>query len=141
MMQNKILIIGQALPIKPQDIPYDSTQLYKWLDAVGVSQQQAAELFEFDAMSAEFPGKTKAGGHKAPSTKAMKAHYMAVLHDKIMACSKIILLGNCPKGFFNKFGGLQGKPVLHLIHPSKRNVHLFNQSKETILSDLKNFIA
>lgn len=139
-MKNKILIIGQAPPRVPQKYPYDTTQLYDWFKAVGINRDQALEMFEFCAMSDKFPGISATGGDKPPDTATMKAHYNAVLKDKLAQCDKIILLGNCPKQFFAAYGGLTGKQVLELIHPSKRNLHLFNLNKEVILERLKSFI-
>jgi len=140
----KILIIGQALPKVQQAVPYDTTMLYGWLQGIGISKEAAQELFDFDAMCPFFPG-AENGGHKKPSQEDMRQHFKSVLSGKIRAYSKVILLGNVPKEFFqdnaSEIDALNPRlAILKLIHPSKRNWSLYQQNKELIHSRLKAFI-
>lgn len=140
----KILIIGQAPPIQKQTIPYDSTMLYEWLAEVGVTQEAAQEMFDFEAMTDKIP-KTTSSGHVPPSEEEMKDYYSRVLLDKIHNSDKVILVGASPRNFFKKkeffkrYDNDRVK-VLTLIHPSKRNFKMYYDNKEKLLSLLKTFI-
>lgn len=134
---NKILIIGQAPPLKEQAVPYDSTMLYDWFDSVGVSKKSAADMFDFDAISNEFPGLTKNNQHKKPSKESVRRHYENCLKTKIELSAKIIILGNVAKEFLPP---ITDKPVLFLMHPSRRNYHKYTLVKDQLLIALKTFL-
>jgi len=51
----KTLIIGQAPANQKQTYPYDTTQLYDWLNEIGISKEEAQNLFTFDAVYDKFP--------------------------------------------------------------------------------------
>lgn len=137
----KILIIGQAMPAVKQAVPYDTTMLYDWLEAVGVSKEAAQAMFEFEAMSNTFPGFDDKGGHKKPSIDDVKKHW-PVLEEKLQLADKVILLGAVAAGFYDTMPRTWSCNIreLYLIHPSKRNIDKFNRNKEQILSSLKQFI-
>lgn len=134
----KILLIGQAPPIKPQDIPYDSTMLYDWLKEIGVSKEEAQLIFEFEAMTDKIPKVVK-GNQKPPSIFEMKDYYHRVLLDKIYNSDIVILLGKSPMKFFDQdeffVDIMTGKKrFFTMIHPSKRNITLYRNNKEKVLS-------
>lgn len=135
---NKILIIGQAPPLKKQTIPYDSTMLYDWLLEIGITKEQAQDIFEFEALTDVFPGINKNGGHKKPSWDMFIEHWVCTLKEKAENCKSIICLGNASKEYILLIK--IGKPTIFLIHPSKRNISLFRKNKESILNALKTAI-
>lgn len=136
----KILIIGQAPPLKPQQLPYDSTQLYDWFEAVGISKAHAAELFIFEAMAPAFTGRNRTNsGHKKPAAKVMDDHYQSVLLPLIQKADKVLVLGAVAASYLsNKLSA--DVRALYLIHPSRRNIFKFRQNRVDILSDLAKFI-
>lgn len=140
-MTSKILIIGQALPAVKQQYPYDTTLWYDWLSEIGISKEQAQEMFEFEAMTDKFPGHGKSG-HLKPSMDEMDRHYRDKLGWKILLADKIILLGNVPRDYFEGRGLMKSVAAqkLCLIHPSRRNYDRYMQNKEEIISSLKQFI-
>jgi uracil-DNA glycosylase len=136
---NKTLIIGQAPPAVKQGVPYDTTMLYDWLNEIGVSKDEAQELFEFDAVYDKFPGFDSVGGHKKPSREQMDEYWDRALEMKVILADKVILLGNVAKEYF------YSKPksyscnleVFEMIHPSKRNSYLYNKDKDKVLNVLR----
>lgn len=134
-MNTKILIIGQAPPFVEQSVPYDTTMLYDWLSEIGISKEEAQQLFVFDAVFDKFPGFDNKGGHKKPSYEQFKEYWERSLKDKVSECMSIIVLGNVAKEYINSLN--LNKDMLFLIHPSKRNFSLYMKNKETILSELK----
>ena len=126
---NKILIIGQAPPIKKQAIPYDSTMLYDWFSEVGITVDEAQKVFDFEAMTDKIP-QVGANGHIPPSEVEMAEYFQRVLKEKVSKADKVILLGASPRNFFNvkKFFTEEGK-MLSLIHPSKRNSKMYYDIK------------
>ena len=139
----KILIIGQAPPMQTQTVPYDTTLLYEMLGWVGISKEDAQNLFDFEAVSNEFPGLNKNGGHKPPSLRSMYEHWDKTLYAKWAKSNRIIILGEVARNFIFKFG----KPltrldqnVVCLIHPSKRNYSKIMSSKESIKKSLEQIL-
>ncbi len=84
----KILLIGQAPPLKPIDLPFGRSQLYKWFETIGLTYKKEKDfeiqhnqegLFiykgkpmarvKFGALIDYFPGLNKAKGHLAPTPK------------------------------------------------------------------------
>lgn len=139
---NKILIIGQALPAVAQSVPYDTTMLYVWLQEVGVSKEQAQELFEFEAVCPSFPG-SKDGNHLKPSKKEMHEHWDNVLRAKVEAADKIWVLGNVARDYINTSSKTWScsQKWLHTIHPSRRNWHTYTKNKLDILAKIKELIG
>lgn len=138
---NKILVIGQAPPAVKQEYPYDTTLLYEMLLWAGIGKIEAQELFEFDALTNEFPGHDKKGGHKKPSRQAIDRYFAETLCEKLMKREKIIALGALAifeytrqSSFFVTWPCYYDKdiPVLCLPHPSKRNYALIHKNKEKI---------
>lgn len=133
-----VAIIGQALPAITQDYPYSTTMLYDWLEKCGISQEQAQELFLFDAVYNKFPGFDSKGGHKIPSQEQMD-EYWPELSKKLIGVSKIWILGNVAKNYLNS------KPITHeilyTIHPSYRNQALFNKNSTKIINQIKSFLC
>lgn len=136
---NKTLIIGQAPPMQKQGVPYDTTMLYDWLAEVGITKEAAQDIFIFDAVYDKFPGFDAAGGHLKPTREQMDEYWKRSLELKVQLSKNIILLGNVARDYF------YSKPkkyscntqVFELIHPSKRNIGLYQKNKESILSTLK----
>ena len=138
----KILVIGQAPPAVKQTIPYDTTLLYEMLSWVGISKEQAQDIFEWEAMTNKFPGFGETG-HKPPTKEEMKSHYRNRLRAKIIDAEKIILLGAVAKENCKEFGLWllkDSKNVLCLIHPSKRNYSAIMEDKINIESKLRDFL-
>lgn len=139
---SKILIIGQAPPLKKQAIPYDTTLLYIILENVGVSKEQAQDMFEFEALTDKFPGLTKTNGHKAPSKVDMDDYWQRVLLAKVGKAEKIILLGKpAQKYFMAKRKTVNPKIlVLALDHPSRRNYNRIMFNIKEITKSLNTFL-
>lgn len=134
----KILVIGQAPPIQHQQYPYDTTLWYDWLFGAGITKEQSVDIFTYNAVFDKFPGKTRAGGHKAPLKDQKVQHYNNSLRAEIQQHDKIIVLGNVASDFLKE--RILGKQVLHLIHPSRRNYSRIKPHREEIINSLKNFI-
>lgn len=138
----KILIIGQAPPLKKQGIPYDSTLLYKIFEWVGISKELAQFKFEFEALTDQFPGLNKTNGHKAPSKEQMDIHWNKFLRNKIENSEKVILLGGAAKKYFFS------KPktwsctlhIYEMVHPSRRNYSRIMNNRSTITKSLTEFL-
>lgn len=138
---NKILVIGQALPAVKQEYPYDTTMLYDWLTELGISKAHAQHIFEFEAVYGEFPGYDAQNNHLKPTIEQMDMYYSNVLKDKVNESDKIIFLGNVSKEYFKKKEyDLSNKEVIELIHPSKRNYSLYQKNKLQIQSKLRTII-
>lgn len=138
----KILILGQAPAAVKQAVPYDTTMLYQWLEACGVSKQAAQELFIFEAVANTFPGFSHAGGHNKPTMEDIKAHW-PVIEAHLQDIDKVIILGGVAAQVYESMPRTWSCNVqeLYLIHPSKRNTDRFNQNREAILKSLKDFIG
>jgi len=137
-MNTKILIIGQAPPAVQQKLPYDTTMLYEWFSEIGISKEKAQELFTFDAVTDQFPGFDKNGGHKKPSWEMFVEYWTLSLKEKVENCKSIIVLGNVAKEYLSLMK--IEKPITFLIHPSKRNYALYQKNKDKILSELRRLI-
>jgi uracil-DNA glycosylase len=140
---SKILIIGQAPPAVKQIVPYDTTMLYEILEWVDITKEEAQNIFEFDAVYNEFPGRDKlTGSHLQPTQQQMDLYWDKVLETKVQLANKVILLGNVARNFINS------KPktwscnteFLELIHPSRLNYNRIIQNKEIITKQLKEFL-
>ncbi len=139
---NKILIIGQAPPAVKQEFPYDTTLLYDILGWVGISKEQAQEMFEFEAMTDKFPGHG-ANGHLKPSRSEIGRYYFAVLSDKISKAKKVIVLGNVAAEALidlEAFAEYPSQNHFYMIHPSKRNYSKIMAQKENLTKTLDKFI-
>ena len=139
-MNTKVLIIGQAPPNVSQKYPYDTTQLYDWLSEIGVSKERAQEIFEFDAVYDRFPGFDSNGGHLKPTKEQMDEYWERGLKNKARNSKTIILLGNVARDYFNLKNTPTDVKVYNLIHPSKRNISIYNKNKDSILSILREAI-
>lgn len=143
-MNKKILIIGQAPPAKPQAIPYDSTLLYFMLQWVGINKVLAQQMFEFEALTDQFPGKTQWGAHKAPSKKMCMIYWESTLKAKVYGAEKIICLGRVADAFL--MNRRMNDPsiaaqFLYLPHPSRRNYHkIMNKERDNIKIQLCAFL-
>jgi len=136
----KILIIGQAPPLKSQAVPYDSTLLYTMLDWAGISKEQAQDMFDFEAVTSEFPGLNKSNGHKPPSLRSMYDHWDSGLHKKFCAADRVLILGEVARKFIFEKGRpitTLDKKVLCLDHPSRRNYSRIMKNKDLITETLK----
>lgn len=135
---NKILIIGQAPPAVIQKLPYDTTMLYEWFEEIGISKEQSQEKFVFDALTDKFPGYLPNGGHKKPSWEMFVEYWICSLRYKVESCKSIIVLGSVAKEYLSYMK--IDKPLIFLIHPSKRNYHIYKNNKEYILQELRKII-
>ena len=135
----KILIIGQAPPAVTQILPYDTTLLYDMLSWVGITKEQAQDLFEFEAMSRIFPGHGD-NGHLKPDISVMREHYDHVLREKIQTSKKILVLGKVAENALKEFGAFcssEHENITFMIHPSKRNYSTIMTNKYLITKQLK----
>lgn len=140
---NKILIIGQAPAAVTQGVPYDTTMLYDWLEAVDISKETAQVMFEFEAVYDKFPGFDPQGGHLKPSITQMEQYWKDTLELKVQLVDKVWVLGNVAKEF------IDSKPKtwscntdwLYTIHPSTRNYALYQKNKVAFLAKLKKFLS
>lgn len=139
---NKILIIGQAPALRKQTVPYDTTLLYTMLEWVGISKEQAQALFEFEALSNEFPGLSKPGNHAKPSKEAVQKHWSETLETKVHGADKVWLLGSFVSDYFHKLPKTWScsLEILETYHPSRRNYSKIMAKKEEIINQLKDFI-
>ena len=139
----KILIIGQAPAAVSQTYPYDTTMLYTWLEEVGINKEDAQNIFDFDAVSNVFPG-FSIGGHKPPTKEAMDKYFIESLGAKIYNTSKLIILGNVAKDYLTDrldWGNIAAdKKIIYLIHPSRRNLNLYNKNKDSIIQKLRSIV-
>lgn len=141
----KILIIGQAPPLQKQELPYDTTMLYDWLNEVGVSKEKAQKIFDFEAMTDKPPRIGANGSHLKPTKKEMDDYYRRVLHSKCLNADSIILVGKCSMEYFgfNNFyesKEINGKTYSTLIHPSKRNLDRYRKNKQRLINCLQKAI-
>lgn len=73
----------------------------------------------------------------------MLNHYNKVLFDKIQNSKGIIVLGKVAEKHLTKFQEQKpwdNKPILSLVHPSKRNYSRIMDNKELITTMLKTFL-
>ena len=138
---SKILIIGQAPGIRNQKVPYDTTLLYEMLSWVGVTKEQAQTMFEFEAMSAEFPGKVKSS-HKTPTQEEMHLHWGNVLEPKVILADKVWLLGKVASKYFHSLPKTWScnLEIIETFHPSRRNYSKIMKQKEAITTLLSEFL-
>lgn len=138
------MIIGQAPPAVTQTVPYDTTLLYEMLSWVGISKEDAQNIFEFEAVSNKFPG-FGPKGHLAPSKQDIDNHWKTTLNFKVDIADKILVLGNVAKYEIERLTSsdsmsLQYKKVVYMIHPSKRNHSAIFAGKEKIIEKLKTLL-
>lgn len=138
-MNTKILIVGQAPANQKQQYPYDTTQLYNWLTEIGVTKEKAQELFIFDAVYDKFPGFDSKGGHLKPTKEQMDEYWSRSLSKTVDSVDKILLLGNVSKSYFAG-KEIKNKEIYTLIHPSTRNIGIYNKNKDYILNVLKKIV-
>lgn len=138
----KILIIGQAPGKREQKVPYDTTLLYTMLDWIGISKEQAQNIFEFEALSQEFPGLVKPGHHAKPSKEAMAKHWKEILETKVQGANKVWLLGDFVSKYFHKLPKTWScnLEILETYHPSRRNYSKIMAIKEKLIPLLTHFI-
>lgn len=137
-MKDKILIIGQAPPYQNQDVPYDTTMLYEWLEEVGISKEKAQNIFYFDAVYDKFPGFSKSGSHLRPTEEQMEDYWRRELRGRVDECKSILVLGACARDFLLK--KKIDKPVEFIVHPSNRNRSIYIRRKIEILTKINNLI-
>jgi uracil-DNA glycosylase len=136
----KILIIGQAPPAVKQTVPYDTTMLYEMLEWVGITKEQAQEIFEFEAVVDKFPGHGE-NGHLVPNLKDITEYYNKTLKLKIEKAERIIVLGKVAENSLKSLNAFQNKTsVLYMIHPSRMNMGRILAKKIEITNKLEQFI-
>lgn len=132
---DKILIIGQAPPAVKQGVPYDTTMLYEWFSELGISKEEAQNIFDFDAVYDKFPGFSNNGGHLKPNESQMEDYWQRELKQKTDNCKSIIVLGACARDFL-KTKNID-KQISFTIHPSRRNYSLYIKNKSDIIRTIK----
>lgn len=139
---NRILIIGQALPAVKQDVPYDTTMLYDWLKAIGITKEDAQDMFDFDAVYGSFTGFAGNGGHLKPTQEQMDKHWGDTLETKVQLADKVWVLGNVARDYIaTKDKTWSCSTLFHYtIHPSTRNADRYYKSKDAILNQLDKFL-
>lgn len=135
---DKILIIGQAPPAQKQLLPYDTTMLYDWFEQLGISKNDALDIFLFDAVYDKFPGFNSNGGHLKPNEKQMEDYWQRELKSKVDNCKSILVLGACARDFIRTKS--IDKPIAFVIHPSKRNYNIYTKNKDSILKRISNLV-
>lgn len=139
--KKKILIVGQSLPAVKQELPYDTTMLYEWLNEVGVSKNMAQDMFEFDAVYGYgFLGFNSDGSHKLPTQDDKDKYWNEVLKDRVKGADKIWIVGKVAEGFLLSKGVVFDKDIIITPHPSYRNRALYNRNKEAVLNKIKGLI-
>lgn len=68
-----------------------------------------------------------------------KTNWERSLKSKVDSVDKILLLGNVSKAYFAG-KEIKNKEIYTLIHPSTRNIGIYNQNKESILEVLKKIV-
>lgn len=138
----KILILGQAPPAREQKLPYDTTMLYIWLKEIGISKDDAQQLFDFDAVYDKFPGYLN-GNHAVPTDIQMNDYWNRSLEKRFFEYDKVLILGNVAWDFINsKLKYTVDKPLIFkTMHPSRMNYKRYIQRKKEVLATLKNLIS
>lgn len=136
----KILVIGQAPPAIKQGVPYDTTMMYEWLEEVGIDKQKAQEMFEWEAVYDQFPGRDKYGKHLHPTKEQMKEYWKSSLREKVIASDKIWVLGRVARDFLQGKKVMKEKKILHTIHPSKLNLGTYRAHKDYVLGCISSFL-
>jgi uracil-DNA glycosylase len=72
--KKEILILGQALPKKMDDVPYSKTRLYRWFESIGIEKDEVLRIAEFEAVVDSFPGRNTDVGDRMPSKQEVIAH-------------------------------------------------------------------
>lgn len=137
---SKILIIGQAPPSIKQRVPYDTTMLYEIFSWVGISKEDAQDIFEFDAVYDKFPGFNSKGGHLPPNEEQMEEYWDSTLFNKVAMSNKVIILGNVARDFIQSNTICLDSKFLFLLHPSRLNYNRILERKSYIIEKLSNFI-
>ncbi len=140
----RILILGQAPPLKLTEEPFARSRLYGWLETIGLSKSDALKCFTFSALVDTFPGSAR-HGHLPPNRQQIAESRPrlvaeiralnpgAVIPVGIMAIRELLgtelALDSCIGNIFhqNPFQALQrGVPIVPLPHPSGASpwVHL-----------------
>ncbi len=148
---NKLaLFIGQAPPEKNYEIPFAKTRLYHWLLNVGITQKEVLDIFDFEALSDVFPGKSDKG-HKAPTSAAIKKYIPTIIskinrndYKLIVPVGKLAIeyvltkpanLKECIGKSYNicVFGKSKNTLVIPLPHPSGLSTWSFDKSNKKLL--------
>lgn len=113
------------------------------LEWVGISKDTAQKIFEFEALTDQFPGKTLHGSHKPPSAEMVLKYWESTLRWKVENSQSVILLGKIACiHFYELTKNWYARPdSLELPHPSRRNYSRIMNNKEQITKDLKRFIG
>lgn len=142
---NKILIIGQAPPAQEQKVPYDTTMLYDILAWVGITKEQAQEIFTFDAVYDKFPGFNAIGGHLKPSYAQFLGYLVRSLQDKIVRHQHIMILGRIAYDYLYETPVVKDllarRNVVTLLHPSYRNRARIMSNQYLTTKELKDFFS
>ena len=139
---SKILVIGQAPPAVKQEVPYCTTMMYDWLGILGISKEDAQDMFEWEAVYDKFPGHGK-DGHLIPKYEQAKEHWDKTLKAKFLAADKVWILGNVALDYLIDFTNNEewhGRKIVSTIHPSFRNRALFKKIATKTLDKIESLI-
>lgn len=132
-------MIGQAPPAQEQEIPYDTTMMYEWLQELGITKEQAQDMFEWDAVYDMFTGYNWSGNHKTPTQQQMNDYWERGLKEKVEKADKIWTLGRVAEDFLiDKIDDT--KEWYSTMHPSTRNRYKYQLCKDNFINGLKDFI-
>lgn len=146
------LFIGQAPPEKTYKVPYTRTRLYQWFSYIGLDVEGVQNLFGFEALVNEFPGKTSRG-HRVPTFDEIQAHIPKILNQInshslriVVPLGKIAIqqvlninnveldqvIGKSFKSYpFGKSNEI--KIIIPLPHPSGLNTWVFKNNNDKLL--------
>lgn len=111
--------------------------MFSW---IGLSVEDVQHLCVFDACYDKFPGHGD-NGHLPPTVQQMEDYWRRGLRERVDEAKKIIVLGAVAKGFLeSKFNIYNSDKFLCLIHPSMRNKHRIDSTKDIIRVKLANFL-
>ena len=151
-MKNSALIIGQAQRPETRDTPFIKSNLWKWFERIGYSQDAIMKIFQFDALIDHGTPKGKKG--RVPPSNVQIKNYRPILIEKIDAQKPklIVPVGNLAirhlfdqpnilmedvvgqKHVFRAFGACKhDTTIIPLPHPSGVSLWLNSAYNRTLL--------
>lgn len=112
---------------------------------VGITRNDAQQIFEFQAVYNEFPGRDAKGGHLKPTQEQMSHHWITFLQDRVAIYNRIWILGKIASDFiYDRMSENRsiyyGKHFLRTIHPSRMNFALYQKKKKEIINSIETFL-
>jgi uracil-DNA glycosylase len=152
----RVAFVGQAMPKPPfPDKPFGRTHLYKWFEAVGISEEIINTQFFFAAVVSYFPGAVKGKGHLVPTPAEIEAERPVLKKflddtspDIIVPIGKISIQEalNVKNPLMHEYIGksFTGKPfnlmaeeklIIPLPHPSGASTWFFKEENKVLLQE------